>query len=223
MNKNAKPVEVELKRGAILPTELTHILAMAQPDSMCTLITLSWSDNYRSSVTNVDDVEPIEDAEEVKSVLARFRYGDASNLTISLRQYYRNTIEAFGGTARERQSAIAQYWAGLPERSLLTYLSANWLRSLPMVLAGGAVTFLLAGFFFHSRRHGMELWTLRISFLLIALCSYLFIRSTHAIRAFSRLVVLARRARSSIWTIVAGITAIATLCLSVAAYFFPRQ
>jgi hypothetical protein len=223
LNKNGKPVEVELKRGAILPSELAHILSMAGPDATCTLITLSWADDYKSSVTDIRDVEPIEDAEEVKSVVAKFRYGDESNLTISLRQYYRNTLEAFGDKARERQSAISQYWAGLPERSLLTYLTANWLRSLPMVLTGGAVTFFLAGFIFHSRRHAMELWTLRFSFLLIVLCIYLFIRSTHAIRAFSRLVVLARRPHSNVWTVVAGITAIAGLCLSVAAYFFPRQ
>jgi len=222
MNKNAKPVEVELTRGAILPSELTHILTMAGPEATCTFISVSWSDEYQASVMDVEDVDPIEDAEDVKSIVARFRYPDKSNLTISLRQHYRNTLEAVGGKARERQSAIAQYWASLPERSLLTYLKANWLRSLPIALTGGAVTFLVAGLFFHSRRHAMELWTFRVSFLLIALCSYLFIRSTHAVRAFSRLVVLARRPHSNVWTIIAGVTAIASLCLGIAAYFFPR-
>lgn len=222
MNKNAKPVEVELTRGAILPGELMHILTLAGPDAMCTMISVAWSDDYQASATDVDEVDPIEDAEDVKSVIAKFRYRDKSNLTISLRQHYRNTLEAVGEEARERQSAIAQYWASLPERSSLTFLKANWLRSLPIALCGGAITLLVAGFFFHSRHHAMELWTFRISFLLIAVCSYLFIRSTHAIRAFSRLVVLARRPHGNIWTVIAGVTAIGTLVLGLVAYFFPR-
>jgi hypothetical protein len=222
MNKHDKPVEIELKRGAILPGELLHLLTVAARGANCMLITLSWSDGYQAVATGIDDIEPIEDVEHVKSVLARFRYDDKSSLTIWLRQSDRNTIEAVGDQARQRQSSMAQYWASLPQRSLLAYLGTNVLRSVPIALSGGAITFFVAGLFFHPTRHFMALWDLRVGFLLIALCSYLFVRSTYAIRTFSRLVVLARRRRSNMWTVVAGISAIATLFLGLIAYLFPR-
>ncbi len=215
-------MHVELTRGAILPSELKDMLTMGARNANCLMLTVVWSDNSQTAITDLADVEPIEDAEDVKSVFARFHYDDGSNLTIALRRYYRNILEAVGTTSLQRQSSIAQYWASLPDRSSLTYLAANWLRSLSIALVGGACTFFAAGFFFHGSRHSMAPWALRIGFLLIALCSYLFVRSTHATHGFSKLIIFARRTRRDTWTVVAGISGIAALFLSLIAYLFPR-
>ena len=222
MNKLDKPLEVELTRGAILPSELKQILVMAAHEANCVMMTVVWSDNSQATTTDVNEIEPIEDAEDVRSIFAKFHYTDGSNLTNALRRYYRNILEAVGKTSLQRQSSIPQYWAGLPERSSLTYIAANWLRSLPIALLGGACTFFAAGFFFHGGRHSMAPWALRVGFLLIALCSFLFVRSTHANYGFSRLVILARRARRDTWTVVAGVSGIGALVLSLIAYLFPR-
>jgi hypothetical protein len=222
LNKQAKPLEVELTRGSILPSELKHMLEMAAQDANCILMTMGWSDSSQASTTDLNEIEPIEDAEDVKSVLAKFHYNDGSTLTIWLSRYYRHILEAVGKISLQRQSSIVQYWASLPDRSSLTYRAANWLRSLPIALLGGACTFFAAGFFFHGGRHSMAPWALRIGFLLIALCSYLFVRSTRATHGFSKLVILARRPRRDTWTAVAGISGIAALFLSLIAYLFPR-
>lgn len=222
MNKQDKPSEVELTRGSILPSELKQLLETAAYEANCRIVTMVWSDGSQASTTDINKIEPIEDAEDVKSVFAKFHYGDGSTLTIWLSRYYRNMIEAVGETSLQRQSSLVQYWASLPDRSSLTYLAANWLRSLPIALLGGAGTFFAAGFFFHAGRHSMAHWSLRTAFLLIALCSYLFVRSTRATRGFSKLVVLARRPRRDTWTVVAGISGIAALVLSLIAYLFPR-
>jgi hypothetical protein len=222
LNKQDKPLLVELTRGAVLPSELKHLLAVGARDANCVMMTLVWADNCQSSTTNVDEIEPIEDAEAVKSVLAKFHYHDGSTLTVWLSRYYRNLVEAVGQMSLQRQSEIAQYWASLPARSSLRFRAANWLRSLPIALLGGATTFFVAGFVFHGHRHSMAPWALRIGFLLIALCSYLFVRSTHATRGFTKLVVLARRPRRDTWTVIAGLTGIAALVLSLVAYLFPR-
>ncbi|GLE51538.1 hypothetical protein ATCCBAA256_11210 [Mycobacterium montefiorense] len=222
MNKQDKPLLVELTRGPILPSELKQMLALGAQDANCLIMTVVWSDNSQASTTDVDQIEPIEDAEGIRSVFAKFHYSDGSNLTIWLRRYYCNIVEAVGKMSLQRQSSIAQYWASLPDRSSLTYRAANWLRSLPIALLGGACTFFAAGFVFHGHRHSMAPWALRIGFLLIALCSYLFVRSTHATRGFSKLVVLARRPRRDTWTVVAGLSGIAALVLSLIAYLFPR-
>lgn len=220
--KQDKPLQVELKRGPILPSELKHLLTIGADEAICVLITLVWTDNSQSSTTDLSEIEPIEDAEDVRVVIAKFHYTDGSTLTIRLSRYYRHLLEAAGKISLQRQSFIAQYWANLPDRSSLSYLAANSLRSLPIALLGGASTFFVAGFFFHGARHSMAPWALRVGFLLIALCTYLFVRSTQATRGFSKLVVLARRSRRDTWTVVAGISGIAALFLSLIAYLFPR-
>ena len=220
LNKQNAPVEVELTRGAILPGELTRLLTIAARDATFIIVTLIWSDGSQASTIDINEIEPIEDAVRVKTVFARFQYGDESNLIVWLSQACRSFLGAVGDTAREHQSNIALYWASLPQRSPLTYRSARWLRSLPTALGGGSTAFFVAGVF---SDHSMASWALRIGFLLIAVCSYLFIRSTHAIRAFSRLVVLVRPPRRNIWTAIAGVSAIATLCLSLVSYLFPRR
>lgn len=222
LNKQNKPVVVELTRGAILPAELKDLLVLAAHDAKCVMVTLVWSDNSQASTTDIDEIDPIEDAEDIRSVFGKFVYDDDSTLTVVLRRYYRNVLEAAGRISVQRQSAIAQYWASLPDRSSLTYLAANWVRSLPVALLGGAITFFIAGFFFPGGRHHMAPWALRIGFLLIALCAYLFVRSAHATHGFSKLILLARRSRRDTWTIVAGISGIGALVLSLIAYLFPR-
>ncbi|OBA61715.1 hypothetical protein A5647_10860 [Mycobacterium sp. 1100029.7] len=222
MNKQDKPVQIELTRGAILPSELKNMLTIGATDANYLMVTVVWSDNSQTSITDLTDIEPIQDAEDVRSVFARFHYTDGSNMTIALRRYYRNIVEAVGKTSLQRQSSVAQYWASLPERSSLTYLAANSLRSLSIALLGGACTFFAAGFVFHGSRHSMAPWALRIGFLLIALCSYLFVRSKHATHGYSKLIVFVRRSRTDTWTVVAGISGIAALALSLIAYLFPR-
>ncbi|WP_157118366.1 hypothetical protein [Mycobacterium sherrisii] len=212
---------VELTRGAILPAELKDLLVLAAHDAKCVMVTLVWSDNSQASTTDIDEIDPIEDAEDIRSVFGKFVYDNRSTLTVVLRRYYRNVLEAAGPSAVQRQSAIAQYWASLPDRSSLTYIAARWVRSLPIALLGGAVTFFIAGFF-HGGRHHMAPWALRIGFLLIALCAYLYVRSAHATHGFSKLILLARRPRRDTWTIVAGISGIGALVLSLIAYLFPR-
>ena len=222
MNKQDKPLLVELTRGAILPSELKHLLELGAHDANCVMMTLVWSDKFQGSTTDIEEIEPIENAEDVKSVLVKFHYSDGSTLTIWLSRYYRNMVEAVGKMSLQRQSSIAQYWASLPDRSSLTYRAANWLRSLPIAMLGGACTFFAAGFVFHGHRHSMAPWALRIGFLLIALCLYLFVRSTHATRGLSKLLVLARRPRRDTWTVIAGLSGVAALALSLVAYLFPR-
>lgn len=117
LNKQDKPLLVELTRGAVLPSELKHIVALGTQDANCMIMTVVWSDNSHASTTDIDEIEPIEDVEGIRSVFAKFHYNDGSNLTIWLRQYYCNIVEAVGKMSLQRQSSIAQYWASLPDRS----------------------------------------------------------------------------------------------------------
>lgn len=64
MNKQNKPVVVELTRGAILPAELKDLLVLAAHDAKCVMVTLVWSDNSQASTTDIEEIDPIEDAEE---------------------------------------------------------------------------------------------------------------------------------------------------------------
>lgn len=107
MNKKDKPTDVELKRGVILPSELTQLLQIGAPGASSTFVMAVWNDDRQASVTNVSDMDPLEDAEGVESIHAEFRYSDESTLTIRLRIYSENNLSAVGDTARQRQSAIA--------------------------------------------------------------------------------------------------------------------
>lgn len=106
------------------------------------------------------------------------------------------------------------------------------MRILPFALLSEAVAYLPAELCFRDLRNSLLLQdsqqsfarlAFTIAYFLVAPCAYFLARSTQAMTAFSRLIVLSRRARSDLWTVIAGIAAVATLALGVITYIYPRK
>lgn len=228
VNKTEKSREVTLARGPILPSELASVLATAWDGAtgLFNDTVIVWADRHSASIRSLDDLEPIEDAQGIAVISGRFQYEDKSSLEISLSRYENNTVKARGGTARQRQSAIAQQWATFPGRGRLSqrWASLAWSYSIGPILC--AILFLLTGAFDAGSRTSPLSWTIRIGFLLIAVWLNLALWATPSVRAQRNLIVLDRRATrpmADAWTIASGVLGAIALAVAVVTYFIPRK
>jgi hypothetical protein len=240
VNKGDKPVQTTLARGEVLPSELRDALRQAAADAKFVFVYLAWRDGHTASVTDVGDLEPIEDAGQVFSVYARFDYEDDSQLTMELRNSRTPSItSAKGPTARARQAAIGQAWATIPGRARLTMkwdvllwagsfgLMAG--QALQVVVTAVLVAMSLGGVSalreYQAEAPGALGWALRIAGLLLSIALFLFVRRLTQHRLRARLVVLHRPESRlmEVWTVIAGVAGVGALVWGVVAYLFPRN
>jgi hypothetical protein len=223
MNKNDKPIERKLARGSLLPEELIGLLTRAATDATYTSIRVNWSDDHSTRVSNIDELAPIEDVENVDGVHASFEYEDRSELTIELNAYFESKIAALGRTARTRQSALCEYWAIVPGRARISERPIGWLLRLGLLLPlSGAVLGLFA-LLTRDIRTSPTAVLIVLSYFLLAVCAAFFIRSLASVKAFGHIVVLNRHPRRDVSKIVSGVVGIAGLAMVVIAYLYPRN
>ncbi len=232
VNKAEKPREVKLSRGPILPSELVSVLTTAwgDPKERFNYTGIAWGDNHTATITELNELEPIEDAEGIRYVHGKFSYEDKSVLDIWLTTHGDNTIAARGAMARQRQSTIAQLWAGLPRRGRLNFIQASWVRSISLGLLIGPICSLslaLCLLAFTSYTLPVGVWAaVNGTWLLLAICLHLAVRASPSVQAHRSVVVLDRpagRPLADAWTIAAGILGLLALITTLVTYLFPRR
>lgn len=225
VKKEPKAVKRKLARGLITPDEFAGLMKLAASGAKSIFLYAAWKDGHHTSVSEISDLEPIDDPAGIDYASGTFRFDDGSILTITLSGSSNHTATAQGEQAREKLDAISQYWAQLPGRGKLGFRLVLWLLCMSGWPALNNLLFLIIGAFDRHNRGSASWWALEIALVVIPACIFVFLLQTESVRGFRSLIVLARhdRLRGDVWKVAGVIISFASLCVALIAYFNPHH